>query len=527
MLPSALTIAERDLLQKFPGNVSRENLIRYFTLTKKDRKIIPARNTEYNRLGFAVQLCSLRFLGFFPQTNKEIPKNVLNFLADQLGLRFDNLAHYGDIKTTRFSHQRAVIQYFGFKRYSSSHKSSLYRWLIDRAMEHETTFYLVKLANERLHTKKIIRPKISTMERLISAAKKQSWKKTYKIIFPIIKNEKKLLISLLEAGNNNLAWLRSTISQNSSGEILNTIEKIEYLKSLKVDCWKLSDLNPNRVKYLYQQGKKTPKGNLKKFHSNKKYSILSIFLKSSLEELTDILIEQVDRNLQDKNSRAKNQLDIFRKKVAKSNNKIAHWYKEIISIITDDNVDSSSLRNLIYSEVLPKDLLIATIDDCKKILRPHDDKAIDFFAKSYSDIRKYSPRLLALLKLKSNIPNNTILKKIKYLHINNKNINDAPVSEIDKDWKKYIFDKNGNINRRYYEMYALWELRSALRSGDIWAENSRRFSNPESYLVPKKKWPLLKKEFLSMLDLNSNFKDHLKEKVTTHTPTKIILPVGG
>lgn len=41
------------------------------------------------------------------------------------------------------------------------------------------------------------------------------------------------------------------------------------------------------------------------------------------------------------------------------------------------------------------------------------------------------------------------------------------------------------------EMCLLWELRRALRSGDVWLEHSRRYANPESYLIPQEKWPSL------------------------------------
>ena len=67
--------------------------------------------------------------------------------------------------------------------------------------------------------------------------------------------------------------------------------------------------------------------------------------------------------------------------------------------------------------------------------------------------------------------------------------NDATQDFIPPKWKNYVFDEKGNIVRRYYEMSLLWELRRALRSGDIWLINSRRYakerklSNPEGEMV--------------------------------------------
>jgi hypothetical protein len=48
------------------------------------------------------------------------------------------------------------------------------------------------------------------------------------------------------------------------------------------------------------------------------------------------------------------------------------------------------------------------------------------------------------------------------------------------------------IDRRYYELCALSELKNALRSGDIWVQGSRQFKDFEDYLVPPAKFASLK-----------------------------------
>src|SRR3546814_11570226 len=57
---------------------------------------------------------------------------------------------------------------------------------------------------------------------------------------------------------------------------------------------------------------------------------------------------------------------------------------------------------------------------------------------------------------------------------------DAPTSFIKKRWKKLVITDVG-IDRRYYELCALSELKNALRSGDIWVQGSRQFKDFEDY----------------------------------------------
>lgn len=72
-----LTKAERERLNKFPQDISKDDIITFFTLTDSDLNQIPTKSADYNRLGFALQLCTLRFLGFCPDNLKAIPFKVI------------------------------------------------------------------------------------------------------------------------------------------------------------------------------------------------------------------------------------------------------------------------------------------------------------------------------------------------------------------------------------------------------------------------------------------------------------------
>ena len=60
---------------------------------------------------------------------------------------------------------------------------------------------------------------------------------------------------------------------------------------------------------------------------------------------------------------------------------------------------------------------------------------------------------------------------------------DAPIAFVKKRWEKLILSDEG-IDRRYYELCAMAELKNSLRSGDIWVQGSRQFKDFDEYLVP-------------------------------------------
>ena len=53
------------------------------------------------------------------------------------------------------------------------------------------------------------------------------------------------------------------------------------------------------------------------------------------------------------------------------------------------------------------------------------------------------------------------------------------------------------LDRRYYELAALWLLRQQLRSGDIYLAQSRRFSELETYFIRPKEWSLCRDEVVT------------------------------
>ncbi len=68
---------------------------------------------------------------------------------------------------------------------------------------------------------------------------------------------------------------------------------------------------------------------------------------------------------------------------------------------------------------------------------------------------------------------------------------DAPTAFIKPRWAKLVLTDDG-IDRRYYELCALSELKNALRSGDVWVQGSRQFKDFDEYLVPAEKFATLK-----------------------------------
>ena len=78
------TDAERRRLGGFPARVIHEGLMAFYTLTRSDEAAFTRCIDDAGRLGFALQLRILRYLGFCPDDLAAAPGEVVRFLAGHL-----------------------------------------------------------------------------------------------------------------------------------------------------------------------------------------------------------------------------------------------------------------------------------------------------------------------------------------------------------------------------------------------------------------------------------------------------------
>lgn len=79
---SILSAAERESLLALPD--TKDELIRHYTFSETDLSIIRQRHGPTNRLGFAVQLCYLRFPGVTLGVDELPFPPLLKLVADQI-----------------------------------------------------------------------------------------------------------------------------------------------------------------------------------------------------------------------------------------------------------------------------------------------------------------------------------------------------------------------------------------------------------------------------------------------------------
>jgi len=157
---------------RFSGVPSREQLERYFVLDDADRGLVGRRRGDQNRLGFSVQLTTVRFLGTFLADPLEVPWVVVEFVAAQLGIADPSrVKGYGSRLPTRHEHAREIREAVGYLDFSGA-EVELRAWLEARLWATpERPGVTFDRATAWLVERRVLLPGASVLARLVTSAR--------------------------------------------------------------------------------------------------------------------------------------------------------------------------------------------------------------------------------------------------------------------------------------------------------------------------------------------------------------------
>src|SRR5574344_1015647 len=162
-----LTEEQRLEFMQISQNISEWEISKYYTFSDYDMEIINRHRRDYNRLGFAVQLCCLRNPGWTLGSINEIPSKVLQYIAEQLQVSPKEFEQYAQRENTRFEHLQELREEYGYRNFSEIDSSYISEYLMPFAMENDNPGRLIGIALEEIKKKMVILPGITTIEKIV------------------------------------------------------------------------------------------------------------------------------------------------------------------------------------------------------------------------------------------------------------------------------------------------------------------------------------------------------------------------
>ena len=202
-----LSAAERASLIAPPDTTNE--LIRRYTLTDADLAVISQHRGAANRLGFAVQLCYLRFPGIVLGVDEPPFPPLLRLVAKQLKVSAEIWADYGQREQTRREHLVELQKVFGFKTLTTSHYQQSVHTLTELALQTDKGIVLASSLVDDLRQQSIILPAMYAMERICAEAVTLANRRIYATLTdPLSSDRRQRLDKLLERRDGRGAKVR-------------------------------------------------------------------------------------------------------------------------------------------------------------------------------------------------------------------------------------------------------------------------------------------------------------------------------
>jgi TnpA family transposase len=516
---SLLSATERDSLLALPE--SQDDLIRHYSFTDSDLSLIRQRRGDANRLGFAVQLCLLRYPGYALAVDMPIPDIIVQWVSRQIQSAAAAWPQYGVRDQTRREHFQELRTYLSLSAFGLSDFRKLAHSLADLAMQTDKGLVLAAQALATLRQRHIILPALTVIERVCAEAVTRANQRIYRALLePLQPHHLRGLDNLLNVAPDLnvtwLVWLRQSPLKPNSTYMREHIERLKIFQALGLPEGIGRQIHQNRLLKMAREGAQMTPRDLAKFEDERRYATLAALAIEGMATVTDELVDLHDRIMIKLFSAAKNKhQQEFQKQGKAFNDKVRLYSKVGRALVEAKNSGADPYAAI--EAVLPWNEFAQSVTEAAQLAQPQTFDHLHLIGEQYSTLRRYTPEFLDVLRLKAAPAALAVLDAIDVVReLNMTGSRKVPdytsVAFVKARWKPLVITDDG-IDRRFYEICVLSELKNALRSGDIWVQGSRQFRDFEEYLLPQEKFRDLQQARTLPVAINPDLDQYLLERV--------------
>ena len=486
---SVLTEAQRLLLLALPENEA--DLVRYWTLTPDDLRVIVSRRRAHNRLGFAIQLCALRHPGRLLRPGELIPQIPLAFIGDQLGIEPDALADYAVRGPTRYEQLDTLRGTFGFQQFCRPLQIELQAWLLPAALTSSSGIVLARMLLGEFRRRRIVVPGITQIERMVGKALLDAERYVCELLTRhLTAGQRDRLDGLLQPHSgshiSSLTWVRQPPGQPGRRAFAAILDRLSLLRAIDLDSGLVDTIHPERLRRLCQEGARLTAQHLTSLNPARRRAVLVATVIETQMTLTDDAVLMFERLFGQLFRRAERREEAALKRDRRTINAKIRLLAEIGDAVLSARADDADPYAAIEG-VIGWDALTREVAEARRLVRPDPLDPVALSRENAPILRQIGPAFVAAFTfgaVPACAPLAQAVETLRGLAVGRHRLPDAvPLGFVRTSWRKRI-DRAG-LDRRIFVFCVLAELRDRLRAGDMWVEGSRRYRAVEHQLIPK------------------------------------------
>lgn len=407
---------ELEQLSTWPPGVAHSDLVAHFTLSVEDRRWVRAHRGATERIGLAVQLAALGFLGFVPADLAGTPRVVVALVAKQVGVAVASFSRYArevDGRTRR-RHVAAVVDQAGWRLCGPGDWKALGDWLTARALEHDTPSVLFRQALQQLRTDRVVRPGLDRLMRAVSAARVTAHAEIRRRLDPELTPERCEQLDALVAtdpdlGVARLVWLNDGATTASAEWIKTEVAKLDYLEGLGAHCLELSAIPPERLRQLATLARRSTPRALRQMSPERRHPTLLAALAGSHTEIVDELVRLFDMVLATTDTTARDRVAERRAEAVRAEAGRLTLLDDILDVVLDTTLNDAAVGARVRG-LGPERLARAARSADERL--PRDGGHLELMEARFSHVRSFAPQVLGALTFAASVSPSEVLDAV-------------------------------------------------------------------------------------------------------------------
>lgn len=485
----ALTKAQLENLLALP--VTEADLVRHWTLGDDDLAIVSRRRRNHNQLGFALQLCALRYPGRLLRPGEIIPQPALHFVADQLGTAPEVLITYAARVQTRYEQLGVLRTAFGFTDLTPRRRQLL-EWLLPVSLATTDPLTVATALLDELRRRRIIVPGPSIVERLVAATLVTAERHVASHLtggLTLAQSEalEALLAPKPDTAMSMLAWARLPPGAPGHAALKRLAEQLACLRAVGLDPTCADGVHAERLRKLAREGARFTAQHLRMLSPLRRRATLVAAVLDTTVRLTDDGVTLFDRAVGRMFRRAELREESAVLSGARAVNDKVRLLAKLGTALIKAKAGGADLDGAVAVAV-GWEKLAASVAEAERLARPDKADLPALAARAWPVLHRLGPVFLDAFKLRAVPAAASTLRAVELLQDAYRSGGRAwpeslPVSFLRAAWRDAVLGAT-SAERRIWETATLLALRDRLRAGDIWVEGSRQWRAVEDQLIP-------------------------------------------
>jgi TnpA family transposase len=493
-----LTAEQQRKYGRYAGEPSPAQLGRYFHLDDADRTVLTTRRGDHNRLGFALQLGTVRFLGTFLDNPAEVPGAVVAHVARQLAITdLTCLIRYG-VGETHWDHVNEIKAAYGYRDFSDQPgHSRLIRWLYARAwVSAERPSLLFDLATAWLVERKVLLPGVTVLAREVAQARDRAAARLWRVLAnaPNARQRERLEALLVVpegARQSHLDRLRRTPTRVSGPSLIAALRRLEEIRTLGVAALDLSRIPAGRLKALARHAATSWAAVIARMPSDRRVATLLAFARAFEATALDDALDLLDLIITDLLAQARLAGEKERLRTLGDLDTAALQLRDVCTVLLDEACSSAQVRSLAFARV-PRPQLAEAVALVERLARPPEDDYQGELLDRYRRVRRFWPHLLRTITFQGTQAGRPLTQALSVLAAwedqREPDLSQAPLDVVSRAWRRFVIGLDRTIDRRAYTLCVLQRLQDGLRRRDVFVELSERWGDPRAKLLQGTEW---------------------------------------